>query len=65
MADKTIRYIFLLTALLIIVAYFAGFVTDVNAAGSNLTKLLYALSGRNSTGDTFSAYPSGGPSITG
>lgn len=60
MADKTIRYIFLLSALLIAVAYFAGTATDVNAFGSNITKLVFAVTGRDSSGN-FGAYPNNGP----
>lgn len=57
--DSTIRYMFFLMALLIIVAYFVGAATETNSLASGATKLIYALTGRSSTGQ-FSAYPSGG-----
>ncbi len=46
-------------ALLIAVAYFTGAATDTNALAAGFTKLIYAATGRTSTG-TFAAYPSGG-----
>ncbi len=61
MADDTVRYIFLLSALLLIVAYFAGFSSDVTAFASGATSLVYAVTGRNSKG-AFTGYPSGGGS---
>lgn len=62
MADRTIHYIFLLSALLIIVAYFAGLSTDINVFASNLIKLIYALTGRNSSG-AFAGYPGNAPTV--
>ena len=62
--DSTIRYIFLLSALLIIVAYFAGAASDVNSFTRGLTKISYAVTGRNAQGN-FAAYPTGGPTSYG
>jgi hypothetical protein len=64
MADDTIRYIFLLSALLILVAYFVGAATDTNSLANGLVKLTYAVTGRNAQGQ-FAAYPSGATSVQG
>jgi hypothetical protein len=64
MADDTIRYIFLLSALLIVVAYFVGASTDTNSLASGITKLVLAVTGRTSTG-TFASYPSGASTVQG
>lgn len=61
MGNATIRDIFLLSALLIAVAYFAGLATDINVFATNLVSLLYAVTGRDNTGK-FAAYPGGAPS---
>lgn len=60
MDGGTIRYIFLLSALLIVVAYFVGAATDINALSSGLNKLVLSITGRNAQGN-FAAYPSGAP----
>jgi hypothetical protein len=62
MAQATIRDIFLLSALLIAVAYFAGLATDINVFSKNLVALLYAVTGRDSSGK-FAGYPSNGPTV--
>lgn len=62
MGDSTIRYIFFLMALLILVAYFVGAATETNSLANGATKLVYALTGRNSAGQ-FSNYPQGGGAI--
>jgi hypothetical protein len=58
MADDTIRYLFLLSALLIVAAYFVGAATDINALSQGVAQLGYVFTGRNSKG-AFAAYPSG------
>ncbi len=58
MSDETIRYAFLIMALLIAVTYFVGAATDTNALAAGLQKLVYALTGKSPTGAT-SNYPSG------
>jgi hypothetical protein len=64
MADSTIRYIFLLSALLIVVAYFVGAATDLNALANGINKLVLSVTGRTSSGQ-FASYPSGGGSVQG
>jgi hypothetical protein len=65
MADSTIRYIFILSALLIIVAYFVGAATETNTLASGLTKLVMAITGRNPATGQFSGYPTGGGTVQG
>lgn len=65
MADSTIRYIFLLSALLIIVAYFVGAATETNSLASGLTKLTMAVTGRNPATGNFANYPTGGGTVQG
>jgi hypothetical protein len=60
MGKDAIRYIFLLSALLIAVAYFAGLSTDANAFGANAVNIIYAVTGRDKKG-AFAAYPKGAP----
>lgn len=60
-----IRYIFLLSALLIVVAYFVGAATDVNALANGLFKLVMAVTGRNPATGNFAAYPSGATTVQG
>jgi hypothetical protein len=62
MGDSTIRYIFFLMALLILTAYFVGAATETNSLASGATKLVYALTGRSSTGQ-FASYPSGASTV--
>jgi hypothetical protein len=62
--SQTIRYIFLLSALLIVVAYFVGAATDFNSLISGVTKLSYAVTGRTPTG-TFANYPTGASTVQG
>jgi hypothetical protein len=63
MADSTIRYIFLLSALLIVVAYFVGAATDTNALANGVTKLIMAGTGRNPATGNFASYPSGATKV--
>lgn len=62
MTSDTIRYMFLLSALLIVVAYFVGAATDINALSSGLNKLVLSITGRNQQGQ-FGAYPSGATKV--
>lgn len=64
MADSTIRYIFLLSALLIVVAYFVGAATETNSLAAGVTKLVYAVTGRTPSGQ-FGNYPQGGGTVQG
>lgn len=57
--DKTLWYLFILSLVLIGVAYYTGLKSDAGAFASAINKLGLTFTGRNSQG-TFSAYPSGG-----
>jgi len=54
----------LLSALLIVVAYFVGAATETNSLANGITKLVLAITGRTSTGQ-FASYPSGGGTVQG
>lgn len=64
MAGSTIRYIFLLSALLIVVAYFVGAATDTNSLANGIVKLVYAVTGRTPQGQ-FAGYPAGATTVQG
>lgn len=51
-------YVFILSLVLVIVAYYVGFQTDVNTISTAFTNIVQTATGRNSSG-TFSAYPTG------
>jgi len=57
--DTAIRYIFVLSLILIVVAYFAGTQKVLTTLGSTTNSLIQTATGRNSQGD-FASYPSGG-----
>lgn len=56
--DRLIFYAAILMGLLIIVAYFTGFTSDINQAGGVINKIITTLQGRNASGQ-FAAYPTG------
>lgn len=56
MADSTIRYMFLLIALFLALAYFVGLSTDINAFSAGVQKIIAILQGRTSSGQ-LAAYP--------
>lgn len=56
--ESTIRYIFILSAILIIAAYAVGVATDTNAFSNGLVRVVNAATGRNAAGN-FAAYPGG------
>jgi hypothetical protein len=60
--SSTLKYVFFLMALLIIVAYFAGAATETKSLASGASLIINTLTGRNASGQ-FSAYPSGAPAI--
>lgn len=64
MSDVT-RDIFLLSALLIVVAYFVGASTDTNSLANGITKLVMAVTGRNPATGNFANYPTGGGTVQG
>ena len=59
-----LRYIFILSLILILVAYWAGTQRVGETFGQQLVNLIYAGTGRTSSG-TFAAYPTNAPSGTG
>lgn len=65
MGQSVIRDIFILSALLIVAAYFAGLSTDINAASAGLSNFIMAVTGRNPANGNFAGYPGNAPaSIT-
>jgi hypothetical protein len=59
-ADRTIRYLFVLAFVLIIVAYFAGSNQLLGTAFKGANALDLTVTGRDQYGQ-FAAYPTGGP----
>lgn len=51
-----IAFVFMLMALLVVVAYSAGLVSDAQAVATGLTRLINAITGRTASGQ-FAAYP--------
>lgn len=56
--DKALFYIFALSLLLVLVAYYTGASTDISAIGSTLNTLILSATGRNAQG-AFAGYPAG------
>ena len=54
--DKALHYIFILSLVLIGVAYYAGTTNVLNAVGKNLGSLILTSTGRNAQGN-FANYP--------
>jgi hypothetical protein len=54
-----IRYIFIISVILVLVAYYAGTVKVGTAFGQQLTNLVSVSTGRNPTTGAFAAYPTG------
>lgn len=59
-AGRTIRYLFVLAVLLVVLAYFAGANQLAKTGLAGLNTLGLTFTGRNSQGQ-FAAYPTGGP----
>jgi len=59
MASDALRYIFWLSLILVVVAYYAGSVKVLNSIGANVGGLILKSTGRNDQGQ-FAAYPTGG-----
>lgn len=55
---KIITYIFILSLVLVLVAYYAGVKTDATAFSGAINSLLNTATGRNAQGN-FAAYPTG------
>jgi hypothetical protein len=58
--DKALRYIFVLSVILILVAYYAGTQRVATTFGTQLGNLINISTGRTTSGQ-FAAYPTGGP----
>lgn len=56
--DKLVTYIFILSLVLIFVAYYAGLVTDVNAFSNAGNSLIQTATGRTANGQ-FAGYAQG------
>lgn len=57
--NTALLYLFLMSLLLVALAYYTGLVSDAGAVKDALVGILYAATGRNSSGQ-FQAYPSHG-----
>lgn len=55
--DKALRYIFVLSLILILVAYYAGSTNLAQTIGQQVNSLILTSTGRNSNGQ-FANYPS-------
>lgn len=58
--DAAIRYIFVLSFILIIVAYWAGSTQLLQQGGKTLLSIIYGSTGRDSSGK-FASYPTNAP----
>ena len=56
MADRALFYIFVLSLVLVGLAYFTGLQTDAGALKDAFTSIIYAVTGRTSNG-SFAGYP--------
>lgn len=61
MLDDAIRYIFILSLILILVAYWAGTQRVASTFGQQLSNIIDVVTGRNPSTGNFAAYPSGAP----
>lgn len=59
MAQDTIRYLFILALVLIVVVYFAGFVAASGSIFGGASNLFRSAVGQNPQGTSFLAYPTG------
>lgn len=60
--DRAVFYTFILMLAIIFAAYYAGVSTDAKTFGNAAQQLIFALTGRDSSGK-FAAYPSGAPTV--
>lgn len=58
--DKAMRYIFILSLILVAVAYYAGSVRVLDSIGKNVGSLIMTSTGRDANGN-FAAYPQNAP----
>lgn len=61
MVEDTIRYIFILSLVLILVAYWAGTQRVASTFGQQIGNIIDISTGRNPSTGQFAAYPTGGP----
>ncbi len=61
--DAALRYIFIISLVLVLVAYWAGTRGVADVLGKNINMLILTVTGRDSSGK-FAAYPTGGPTNT-
>ena len=54
--EKALWYIFILSLVLIALAYYVGVQTDAPALANAIQQIVYAVTGRNSSG-SFAGYP--------
>ena len=59
MGQQALRYFFLISILLVAVAYFVGSSTIIAAGAHALQTISYAATGRTSDGRAFAGYPGG------
>lgn len=62
--NQILWYLFVLSLVLVIVAYYVGFQTDVTTLSGAISNLFQLATGRNAQG-VFAAYPSNSASSTG
>lgn len=58
--DKAMKYIFILSLILVAVAYYAGSTRVLDSLGKNVGSLILTSTGRDSSG-AFAAYPQNAP----
>ena len=54
--DKALMYIFVLSLVLIALAYYTGLTSDVPSVANGLRSIIYSVTGRNNSGN-FAGYP--------
>ena len=59
--DKALNYIFWLSLILVIVAYYAGSTRVLDSIGKQVGNLILISTGRDITSGNFAAYPSNAP----
>lgn len=61
--DRALFYIFVLSLVLIALAYYVGLTSDLPVVANALQKVIFAVTGRTSKGK-FASYPGGGSATT-
>lgn len=65
MLDDTIRYIFIISVILVLVAYYVGTTQVASTFGQQISNIIDVTTGRNPSTGQFASYPSGGNSSGG